>query len=59
MAKDRPEEVTTEHLVYLDTLRESGDTNMFGAGKYLGLLSSDFPLGQPSQRVLQSHVLFV
>lgn len=23
------------HLVYLDNLRESGKTNMFGAGKYL------------------------
>jgi len=28
-------EVTPEHLVFLDQLRESGVTNMFGAGTYL------------------------
>jgi hypothetical protein len=27
--------VTDEHLNYLDDLRESGATNMFGAGAYL------------------------
>mgnify|MGYP003649042780 CR=1 FL=1 len=26
---------TKEHLEYLDSLRESGETNMFGAGEYL------------------------
>jgi len=31
----RPEMITTEHLVYLDGLRESGVTNMYGAGVYL------------------------
>lgn len=31
----RPEFVTDEHLEYLDKLRESGDTNMFGACPYL------------------------
>lgn len=31
----RPEFVTDEHLEYLDTLRESGATNMFGARPYL------------------------
>ena len=31
----RPTEVTTEHLEYLDGLRESGVTNMFGAGEYV------------------------
>lgn len=30
-----PEVLTGEHLVYLDDLRLSGDTNMFGAGSYL------------------------
>ena len=30
-----PEFVTTEHLTYLDDLRESGDTNMMGAGEYI------------------------
>lgn len=31
----RPEIVKDEHLEYLDDLRESGRTNMFGAGAYL------------------------
>ena len=31
----QPEYVTTEHLEYLDELRESGVTNMFGAAPYL------------------------
>jgi hypothetical protein len=31
----RPETVTTEHLEYLDALRESGATNMFGATPYI------------------------
>ncbi|NBR09717.1 MAG: hypothetical protein EBT98_08755 [Opitutaceae bacterium] len=29
------QEVTQEHLTYLDALRESGATNMYGAGAYL------------------------
>lgn len=36
----KPDFVTDEHLEYLDELRESGDTNMFGAGPYL---ESAFP----------------
>ena len=32
---DKPEFVTSEHLEYLDDLRESGVTNMFVAGAYL------------------------
>ena len=31
----RPEIVEDEHLTYLDDLRESGATNMWGAGAYL------------------------
>lgn len=31
----RPSIVTDENLEYLDTLRESGVTNMWGAGAYL------------------------
>ena len=31
----RPDFVTEEHLLYLDDLRESGVTNMYGAGTYL------------------------
>lgn len=32
---NKPLEVTEEQLEYLDDLRESGETNMFGAGPYL------------------------
>ena len=32
---ERPEVVETEHLEYLDTLRESGITNIFGAGTFI------------------------
>lgn len=32
---ERPEIVTEDHLLYLDNLRESGVTNMYGAGPYL------------------------
>lgn len=35
MKINRPEIVTNEHLEYLDELRESGVTNMFGAGEYI------------------------
>lgn len=31
----RPEYMTDEHLEYLDELRESGETNIFGARPYL------------------------
>ena len=31
----RPDYVMDEHLEYLDELRESGETNMFGARPYL------------------------
>ena len=31
----KPEVATEDHLVYLDALRESGITNMFGARPYL------------------------
>lgn len=32
---DKPVFVTDEYLQYLDRLRESGVTNMYGAGPYL------------------------
>ena len=32
---ERPEIVTDEQLEYLDALRESGATNMFGAATYV------------------------
>jgi hypothetical protein len=31
----RPNEVTDEHLSFLDELRKSGKTNMFGASPYI------------------------
>lgn len=33
--KEKPAIITDEMLVYLDELRESGETNMLGAGPYL------------------------
>jgi hypothetical protein len=35
MKTDRPPSVTDDRLEYLDHLRESGITNMSGAGRYL------------------------
>ena len=32
---ERPSFVTDEHLEYLDVLRQSGATNMWGAGPYV------------------------
>lgn len=37
MSYPRPDIVTDGHLVFLDKLRESGKTNMFGATPYLRL----------------------
>jgi hypothetical protein len=34
-AVEKPAIVTDEHLEYLDELRDSGVTNMYGAGPYL------------------------
>ena len=33
--KERPKYLTNEMLTYLDELRESGDTNMYGAVPFL------------------------
>ena len=41
--------VTQEHLDYLDDLRESGDTNMFGAVPYL---QSEFDLTRDEARII-------
>ena len=40
---DRPEIVEDEHLLYLDELRDSAVTNMWGAGDYL---QSEFVVGR-------------
>ena len=45
----RPEIVTDEHLEYLDALRESGDTNMFGAGPYI---EEEFNLNKSDAKVI-------
>lgn len=51
MIELRPEIVTDEHLEYLDDLRESGETNMFGARPYL---MGEFPelSNQEAQTIL-------
>ena len=41
----KPDFVTDKHLEYLDDLRESGATNMFGAGVYL---EREFKVNQPT-----------
>lgn len=41
--------MTKEHKEFLDDLRESGATNMFGAGRYL---EEEFGLSQKEARVI-------
>lgn len=45
----RSEIVTDEHLEYLDALRESGDTNMFGAGSYV---EEEFDLNRDDAKII-------
>jgi len=47
--KNRPEFVTDEHLDYLDALRESGATNMFGASPFL---EEDFGLSRKDAKAV-------
>jgi hypothetical protein len=52
-AMDRPVGIENEHLQYLDELRDSGETNMYGAVPYL---MSEFPeLDKPQARVVLSY----
>ena len=44
---ERPENCTDEHLEYLDGLRESGITNMYGGAAYL---VDDFDLSKKEAR---------
>lgn len=53
MIETRPQIVSDEHLEYLDELRESGDTNMFGARPYLMI---EFP--DLSSKEAQSVLLY-
>lgn len=52
MSKDRPEMVTNEHLKYLDNLRESGETNMFGAGSYI---EDEFGVDKQDARIILTY----
>lgn len=49
---ERPSIATDEYLEYLDELRESGETNMFGAGIYL---SKEFGLTQTESHEVLSY----
>ena len=46
---EKPEYLTEEHLLYLDQLRESGVTNMFGAVPYVMLQFPDLSEQQAKQ----------
>jgi hypothetical protein len=46
---EKPEYLTEEHLLYLDQLRESGVTNMFGAVPFVMLQFPDLSEQQAKQ----------
>jgi hypothetical protein len=48
----RPEFVTDEHLRFLDALRESGQTNMFGAAPYIADL---FEIPMQQARIILTY----
>ena len=48
---EKPEYLTEEHLLYLDQLRESGVTNMFGAVSFILLQFPDLS-EQQAKKVL-------
>lgn len=50
---ERPKIVTDEHLKYLDNLRESGVTNMYGAGQYLSAEFSELSEWRNAKTVLR------
>lgn len=49
---ERPEGLTDEHLEYLDRLRKSGKTNMFGSWQYLTL---SFEIDDDAARAYQIY----
>ena len=49
---ERPKVVKNKHLKYLDELRESGETNMFGARPYL---MEEFGLDKEDAKVILSY----
>jgi len=50
--KSRPAFCTDEHLEYLDMLRDSGATNMFGAAPYL---AKTFEISKPEARAILGY----
>lgn len=48
----RPEIVTDEHLEYLDGLRESGETNMFGA---IPFIEKEFGMSDVNARTILKY----
>ena len=48
----RPEIVTDEHLTYLDELRDSGVTNMFGAPAFI---EDEFDVSKSEARDITSY----
>lgn len=52
MKEIRPEIVEDSHLEYLDNLRESGATNMFGAGIYL---QDEFGVSRTDARTILTY----
>jgi hypothetical protein len=50
--RERPEFCSDEHLEYLDELRESGETNMWGAGAYLRAEFEDMTRDQATKILL-------
>jgi len=52
MTEPKPDIVTQEHLEYLDDLRDSGDTNMFGATPYLAI---EFGLTIPDAHIILKY----
>jgi len=50
--QQRPENVTNDHLEYLDNLRGLGSTNMFGAGPYV---SREFGIDEEEARGIVAY----
>ena len=49
MAAEKPEYLIEDHLLYLDELRESGVTNMFGALPFIRLQFPDLTKQEAKQ----------
>ena len=49
---EKPDFVTDQHLLYLDELRDSGQTNMFGASPFL---MEEFCLEKSESRSILSY----